>query len=318
MLTHVNLLATVVCLLLGVGAAGVVYAHSRRFPDPALRWLLAYLAAFNVVELDLFAFKYLSTNLPGDTLARIADAMKGINFPLRAVLLLGAFLCLFQTIASLRGTGLGRAKVAGLVTFTALLLGTFSLAIHVPALMPKAALLTYWNLFTWPMLLLQAVLLARLGMGVRAEPDAARRHVEAWFVAMWLGQLGLAVAQQVVVVAGTFLGWVLVTRSLALFTNLAPVAWLLLVYVPWAGGLARVISGRVDVTRLATARGLSERELQVLTMMLDGLAYKEIASRMSISIHTVKTHVYNLFRKMDVRSRHQLVHRVTTAEQEAR
>lgn len=318
MLSHVNLLATVVCLVLGIAAAGVVYAHSRRFPNPALRWLVAFLAAFNVVELDLFAFKYLSTNLPGDTLARIADAMKGINFPLRAVLLLGAYLCLFQTITWLRGTGLGRAKAVGLVSFTALLLGTFSLAIVFPALMPEAALLTYWNLFFWPMLLVQAVLLVQLGLEIRSEPDAARRRVEAWFAAMWLGQLVLAVAQQVVVVAGTFLGWMLVTRSLALFTNLAPVAWLLLVYVPWAGSLAKVISGRVDVSRLANERGLSERELEVLTMMLDGLAYKEIASRMRVSIHTVKSHVYNLFRKMDVRSRHQLIHRITTAEHEAR
>jgi DNA-binding CsgD family transcriptional regulator len=184
--------------------------------------------------------------------------------------------------------------------------------------MPEAAALTYWNLFTWPMLLVQVVLLVRLGLGIRGEPDDARRLVEAWFASMWLGQLGLAVAQQVVATSGKTLGWVLVTRSLALYTNLAPVAWLLLVYVPWAGSLAKIVSARVDVTRLASARGLSERELEVLTMMLDGLAYKEIASGMSVSIHTVKSHVYNLFRKMDVRSRHQLIHRVTTAEHEAR
>lgn len=318
MLTHVNLLATVVCLLLGIGAAGVVYAHGRRFSDPSLRWLVAYLAAFNAVELDLFGFMYLSTNLPGGTLARIADTMKGINFPVRAVLLLAASLCLFQTLACLRGTGLSRVCLTGLVAFTALLLGYFSLAIHVPALMPEAALLSYWNLFTWPMLLVQAALLTRLEAGIRKEPDEARRRVQAWFAAMWLGQLGLAVAQQVVAVSGRSLGWVLATRSLALYTNLAPVGWLLLVYVPWAGSLAKVISGRVDLNRLAGARGLSERELQVLTMMVDGLAYKEIASRMSISIHTVKSHVYNLFRKMNVRSRHELIHRVSTAEHEAR
>ncbi|MGV8038821.1 MAG: LuxR C-terminal-related transcriptional regulator [Thermoanaerobaculaceae bacterium] len=53
-------------------------------------------------------------------------------------------------------------------------------------------------------------------------------------------------------------------------------------------------------------------------LMLDGLASKVIASRMRANIHTVKTHVYNLFRTMDVRSRHQLVPRVTTADHEAR
>lgn len=68
--------------------------------------------------------------------------------------------------------------VAGLGEFTALLLGTFSLAIHVPPLMPEAALLTYWNLSTRPMLLLQAVLLARFRMGVRVEPDTAPRRID--------------------------------------------------------------------------------------------------------------------------------------------
>ena len=29
-----------------------------------------------------------------------------------------------------------------------------------------------------------------------------------------------------------------------------------------------------------------------------------------ISIHTVKSHVYGLYRKMDVKSRHQLIHRI--------
>jgi len=35
-----------------------------------------------------------------------------------------------------------------------------------------------------------------------------------------------------------------------------------------------------------------------------------------ISIHTVKTHVYNLYRKLNVKNRHQLIHLISTSQQE--
>jgi len=50
--------------------------------------------------------------------------------------------------------------------------------------------------------------------------------------------------------------------------------------------------------------------------MLDRLVYKQIASRTRVSIRTFETYVHNLSREMEVRSHHQLIHRVTTAEHE--
>ena len=48
---------------------------------------------------------------------------------------------------------------------------------------------------------------------------------------------------------------------------------------------------------------LSPREFHILFLMAGGLHNREIASRLSISSHTVRTHLYNIFRKIDVRSR---------------
>jgi DNA-binding CsgD family transcriptional regulator len=38
-------------------------------------------------------------------------------------------------------------------------------------------------------------------------------------------------------------------------------------------------------------------------MMAGGLTNKDIAARLSISSHTVRTHLYNIFRKIDVGNR---------------
>ncbi len=48
--------------------------------------------------------------------------------------------------------------------------------------------------------------------------------------------------------------------------------------------------------------GLSERERDVLRGLVDGLAYKQVADRLGISIDTVRTHVRGLYKKLQVHS----------------
>lgn len=53
--------------------------------------------------------------------------------------------------------------------------------------------------------------------------------------------------------------------------------------------------------------GLSNREQEVLELMSQGLTNQEIASRLYVSLNTVKTHSSNLFRKLEVERRTQAI-----------
>jgi DNA-binding CsgD family transcriptional regulator len=55
--------------------------------------------------------------------------------------------------------------------------------------------------------------------------------------------------------------------------------------------------------------GISERELELLGLLAEGCSNKEIARRASISVNTVKTHLSNLYGKLDVSRRTQAVRR---------
>ena len=52
---------------------------------------------------------------------------------------------------------------------------------------------------------------------------------------------------------------------------------------------------------------LNDREMDVLRFLVQGLANKEIASRMEVSESTVKNALQQLFAKTNVRTRSQLV-----------
>lgn len=52
---------------------------------------------------------------------------------------------------------------------------------------------------------------------------------------------------------------------------------------------------------------ISKRELEILSLMAEGHSNQEIASKLYVSLSTVKTHNQNIFEKLDVKRRTQAV-----------
>ncbi len=54
-------------------------------------------------------------------------------------------------------------------------------------------------------------------------------------------------------------------------------------------------------------RGLSNREVEVAELVSKGLANKEVAEKLFVTEKTVKFHLTNIYKKMTIRSRAQLI-----------
>lgn len=67
-------------------------------------------------------------------------------------------------------------------------------------------------------------------------------------------------------------------------------------------------SNQIDQDKVL-ALGLSKREYEILIKISEGYSNKEIAEQLFVSESTVKTHVSNLFSKLDVKRRTQAVQR---------
>lgn len=65
----------------------------------------------------------------------------------------------------------------------------------------------------------------------------------------------------------------------------------------------QAIAGERQLEKL----GISNRELEILVLMAQGLSNREIADKTYVSVNTIKTHVSNLLLKLDAKRRTQAV-----------
>jgi DNA-binding CsgD family transcriptional regulator len=72
-------------------------------------------------------------------------------------------------------------------------------------------------------------------------------------------------------------------------------------------GEGAAAKGDALVVAAAAEAALTPRETEVLALLAEGMANKEIAARLSFSTHTAKFHVESLLRKLDAANRAEAV-----------
>jgi DNA-binding NarL/FixJ family response regulator len=79
---------------------------------------------------------------------------------------------------------------------------------------------------------------------------------------------------------------------------------------PLSAGIAKMLLDHVvhtNPTGGASDFGLTARELEILQNLVTGSSYKMIATSLFISFETVKTHIHNIYEKLQVHSQSEAV-----------
>ncbi len=307
---HFNVLTMVLVLIVGVWSIVEFRQRSRSYPEHKLGWLWRFLVFYNGLAVVVFFSDYGLSNFTPDLLAKLAFWYRIVEWLVLAALVLGAHISLYAFIFRRRDRSLPAWLIAVTAVFVVAVLVWYFLALKNPSLAPSRPDNTFWLALVWPPGLLDVVWLGVLWAESRKAADSGRRKVDAAFAVLMLIRYPVHLALTVWTPVGTMALALTLTRLLGLYTNLAPLIWLRSYFLPWAGGLAKAMAAKFDLQAIGRARGLSPREMEILALMIDGKSYKDIESGLHISIHTVKSHVYSLYRKMDVKSRHELIYKI--------
>jgi DNA-binding NarL/FixJ family response regulator len=132
---------------------------------------------------------------------------------------------------------------------------------------------------------------------------------------MWRIIVGYGLSLATLVAVLNYVEYRFLVRDLSQEVYVGAIAIIFTALGIWAG--PRLLKRKVVVVRpdfvldqRALERlGISKREHEVLELMAKGLSNQEIADKLFVSVNTVKTHLANLFVKLEVSRRTQAVQR---------
>ena len=295
-----------------MGAAALLLLKMRmrsRLLSPLLIFQLLFLVGMGVI----LVFYYLQ-NVPGgipDSLTRILLLLAtGINTAVWTVVLI-----LIRRISGGRSRGKKGYPVAAVILSGLVILKSAANMILV-AVSPDGysgvAALTgteAWNLGGH---VLTGLAMAAFGVLARRplnpkEPPALRPLIRAYgLCAIVFAPAGLI--ESMIQTAGIpWLATVSLDHLFYLCWNLVSMSVVLKLFMPEANGTPLLHTVPEERRK---ALGLSAREAEMAVLIAQGLANKEIADRLCISPATVRTHIYNLYRKAGARSRVELLNKL--------
>ena len=299
---HVAVLINLAILLIGVGVGGGLYRAYRTNPSPAALWQLFHFAALTFTMGAAVLAAYNIANLGfGSFLSRVVSAL----------VLIGVGILLFTFVGWSRAkAGLDRGR--GFCVFwgglAAIPLAT-AIYTLIGSNMILVSILICLSFVPFFGSVLYGLNVARPSAGPADRPavwSAARSA--AWLNEGWAAFLFLAL------VAAAEVGWIVMhpQQEQHLFVTL-PLAYLYVCRSAWKeranADLGRrqnaSLSGIPDA--LISEKGLTERELRMAEGILAGRSNKELAYELGIAENTVRNHIYNLYRKLEIQKRIDLV-----------
>jgi DNA-binding CsgD family transcriptional regulator len=88
--------------------------------------------------------------------------------------------------------------------------------------------------------------------------------------------------------------------------NIFPFFWLRL-SLPGNKNSLAFVANETDLAEICEKFGVSSRQMEIIRLILSGKSNKDIADVLFIAPHTVKNHIYNLYQKLGIKSRFELV-----------
>ena len=88
--------------------------------------------------------------------------------------------------------------------------------------------------------------------------------------------------------------------------NLFPIFWIRKYLLKYGLSIPLTLDGS-QIRAIAAEHGITPRELEIVELILKGRSNKQIADHLCIAHHTVKNHLYRLYQKLGVETRHELV-----------
>ncbi|MFC1724458.1 response regulator transcription factor [candidate division KSB1 bacterium] len=310
-MTHISIFLEIIALITGSAALLYVYQHFRKYRLDFIRSYLVFTIITNIVIINMLFLRYFSENLY--TSGFIEDAILIIPIHIFFIYsLLGLIYYRFKVTFLIRNKLLPawvkKAQISLLVLVSIILIKEILFPYYkgsVPYLYDNGTeygtrvLLSYIILIEY---LSMFIFFIELTVNAGFKNDPGKRKSIILF--------GLLHIFVILLLIDTF--WqplsVTINDSIHSFLhNLIPLIWFRFIFVKYYLGGKTINDNKAALNLVVGKYNITRRESEIIALILQGKSNKEIMDLLHLSLNTVRNHIYNVYQKLKVNSRTQLI-----------
>lgn len=311
---HIRMLGAIVNLILGSMIAGHAFQRMKTFAYAFLRPIFDYIVLYNLLIFCLLITKYLAVNLGGRLLPRSMPSHAHLFALISVILGCGMVYTMWRIMRGFEDRVISRGAKIGVFIVIALLFIAFGIRYVMPESRADSDAILYIQIsiglgIVFAEIGLLCVSLLKKWKGI--ERDRAR--IGRLFGLFYLSRYGMFLIFVILLllfgIPSEPVQGVIISGLFLIF-NLLPVIWFKSFFQDYAEKMSNLFDSRPVLDEIIRNYHLSKREGEILKLILDGKNNRDIEEMLFISYHTVKNHVYNLYQKLGIKNRYELVHMV--------
>lgn len=309
---HIQILFLVINLI--IGALVIIYAYTlnRKYHNQVLRYLVLYMLSFNLFIFIDFNYKYTLYNIFGSSFSSFPVILATSFYLMISLAELGMIYFLYLTVVSLKNS----VKSRFVIRFFIILILLYAACSIIGATAYFLKSIEKWIYIVhmiWILSMMTIIfsILIELYFYSRQVIDRHRiSQLSSFALIISAGYLPFLFSN----LDYYFLKINLDNLDPLIFAiiNICPFIWLKFFYIKYQPDTGADSAGSEVLARVIKDFNISDRESEIIQLIIEGRSNKEIEDFLNISLNTVKNHIYNTYRKLGVNSRSQLIRLISS------
>lgn len=301
---HAIILLYSVIVIMGVWAAFYMHSVYKNYKMAFLRDFFLYIIFINLDVLLYQIFEYLYMNILGRDLSNLHPYLSAIFYLVALIIQIGITWTFIRVIIGLQGKSVSlriKQMFNAAVAFIGIVYAVgVTLFVQTTSSKWLDNTLVYSLYISWG-IIYGAVLILILRKHPKQEPGK-RNAIRAFGTLYIVYYAAFFISHILPFPINMYMRW-----GIQFFSNLIPLFWIRQYFLKHFVTLSYT-QRYVDLDKFTKEFHVSKREWEIIELILQGKSNKEIEDVLFISFNTVKNHIYNLYQKLGVNSRGQLVH----------
>ncbi len=296
--------------MFGIYVAAYINTLWRKYRYSYLAKLAVYMSIISVLFAIIMFAIYFRLNLPGDFILN-RNSLAGSIISLVSYILVFILMYLMFLIA-MELTGRSATVSAKIILIIVLIAASIIECLNIFSPDTLKAIKILDLIFEYlidNLVLLEVFFLIYIVRKGHRLPDLRLRKVVMNFGYLFLLRyVILILGYFIITLSGVSTNMIFVSQ-IFIFPSLIllPFLWVRLYFLKYVQTLSSKGNIQPHLDNICLEYGISGREKEIILLMIRGKTNKEIEDELFISINTVKNHVYNIFKKLKIKSRHQLI-----------